>query len=553
MNHDPIERPTPRHFTGRRMLGLLAGAMALLAGVIAARTFMQTSVQLPAPTARPAPADVRELALRLAEAVRIRTISYDDQPDASADAFKQLHRHLESSFPAAHRAMRREMVNGSTLLYTWPGRDPRAPALILVAHQDVVPVSPSAPWTHPPFAGEIADGFIWGRGAWDNKGNLYAMMAAIDGLAAQGFIPRQTVYLVAGHDEEMGSQAGLRGARAAAALLRARGVHASFVLDEGLLVTHGVMRGLKNRAALIGVAEKGFATLRLTAQAEGGHSSMPPARTAIGALSRAVADLEGNADAAVLAGVPRQTLETLAPEFSGANRVALSNLWLFGPWVQRQLAATPAGMAMLRTTWAPTVMQAGNKDSVLPARAESHVNLRLLPGDSARQALQRARQRLAGQDVAVELIEPAWPPSPVSSTDHEGYRRIASAIRTVFADTVVAPGLMVGATDSRHFLDIADQVYRFSPIEAGPSDLPRFHGTDERLSVTNLALMVSFYRCLLTGEAAGGTDEPKQAHRERIPDVPRGYPGSSKSSAVMSVQNAPLQWVPQVSPWAVPA
>jgi carboxypeptidase PM20D1 len=494
--HDTDISARPRF--GRKVVWPLLGSFALLAGVVLARIHLHASAQPALLAQRPAPPDVRALAQRLAEAVRIETISYDDRPDASAEAFRQLHHHLEASFPAAHRALRRETVNDLSLLYTWTGRDPSASPIVLMAHLDVVPVPPGDQWTHPPFAGEIADGFIWGRGAWDNKGNLYAMLAAIDALAAEGFVPPQTVHLVAGHDEEMGSQAGLRGARAVAAVLRGRGVRASFVLDEGLLVTHGVMRGLQSRVALVGVAEKGFATVRLTAQAEGGHSSSPPARTAIGALARAIAELEAKADAPRLEGVPQQMLETLAPEFTGGNRMALSNLWLFGPIVQRQMAATPAGQAMLRTTWAPTVMHAGNKDNVLPVRAEAHVNLRLLPGDTAGQALERASQRLAGLDVSAELIEPAWPPSPVSSVEHAGYRRIASAIRAVFDNTVVAPGLMVGATDSRHLLGIADQVYRFSPIEATPADLPRFHGRDERLSIATLALMVSFYRQLLS-------------------------------------------------------
>lgn len=497
------ERPSTKPTTARRALALIFIALTLLLLVIAARTWSARSTQQPALHPMSPQPDRQQLAHRLAEAVRIRTISYDNQPDASADAFRDLHRHLEASFPAAHRALRRETVNGLSLLYTWPGRNPSAKAIILVAHQDVVPVPPGDAWTHPAFAGEVAGGFVWGRGAWDNKGNLYAMMAAIDELAAQGFVPRQTVHLVAGHDEEMGSQAGLRGARAVAAVLRERGVHASFILDEGLLITHGVMHGLKSSVALIGVAEKGFATLRLTARAESGHSSMPPARTAIGTLSRAVADLEEKQDPAVLSPVLRDMLETLAPEFTGTNRIALSNLWLLEPMVRRQMAATPAGMAMLRTTWAPTVFQSGDKDIVLPVQAEAHMNLRLLPGDSAAAAIQRARQRMTASGVDIATIEPAWAPSPVASTTHEGYRRVARAVRTVFGDVVVGPGLMVGATDSRHLLDIADQVYRFSPIEAGPEDLPRFHGTDERISVKNLSAMVGFYRELLADESSG--------------------------------------------------
>ena len=226
-------------------------------------------------------------------------------------------------------------IGGHSLLYTWEGSDPKAAPIALLAHQDVVPVAPGTEkdWQQPPFEGVIADGFIWGRGSWDDKGNLYAMLEAAEQMAKQGFRPKRTVYFAFGHDEEV---AGIRGAKAIAATLAARGIKLDFVLDEGLLITDGIMKGLDKPAALIGVAEKGYATLVLTAQATPGHSSMPPRQTAIGMMSAALARLEDHRLPMQIRGTVSEMFDTLAPEMSGFNRVVLSNLWLFKPLLLRE-------------------------------------------------------------------------------------------------------------------------------------------------------------------------------------------------------------------------
>lgn len=478
----------------------LISVIALFAAILFGNTVRQHSHQVSVERLAPLAVDEQGAAERLAGAVRLRTISLDNQPNASGPAFRQFHEYLARSYPNAHRVMQRESVNEFSLLYTWPGRDHAARPIVLLAHQDVVPVAPGTErdWTHPPFDGVIADGHVWGRGAWDNKGNLCAIMEAIEHLAAAGFVPPQTVYVVSGHDEEMGTAGGQQGARAIAALLESRGVHAAFALDEGLLVTHGVMAGLRAPVALVGVAEKGYLTLSLSTRATPGHSSFPSQRTAIGALSTALSQLEQHPAAPETAGVTAAMLDTLAPEFEGLNRLALSNAWLLGPLVRAQMEAQPAGRAMLRTTTALTTFHAGDKENTLPGEASAHVNFRLLPGDTSEAVVERVRQAVHDETILVRPQGPSWPASKVSTTDAPGYRRIERTIREVFPGAVVAPGLMVGATDSRYFERVADQTYRFSPVRASPQDLPRFHGTDERVSIANFADMIRFYHRLLS-------------------------------------------------------
>jgi carboxypeptidase PM20D1 len=237
----------------------------------------------------------------------------------------------------------------------------------------------------------------------------------------------------------------------------------------------------------------------LSVKASGGHSSMPPARgeSAIGILSAALAKIDAQPMPGSISGVAQDMFDTVAPEMSGINRVVLSNRWLFGPLLTRMLERAPGTNAILRTTTALTLVHSGNKENVLPGHAEATVNFRLLPGDTAQTVLAHVRKVIDDGRVELKVAPGGFDASPVSSSESAAYKQIAEAVRAVFPNTVAAPALMLGATDGRHFAGIADNVYRFSPIRAGPQDLQRFHGTNERLSVANLAEMIRFYHRLV--------------------------------------------------------
>jgi carboxypeptidase PM20D1 len=201
-----------------------------------------------------------------------------------------------------------------------------------------------------------------------------------------------------------------------------------------------------------------------------------------------------------LGGVAREMLETVAPEMHGFGRVALSNLWLFGPVVRRQLEATGGSTgAMLHTTTALTIVHAGNKENVLPGIAEATVNFRLLPGDTTESVIQHVTRTIANDKIDIKpLLVEASDPSPVAPTNSASYQLLNRTIREVFPGVLVAPGLMVAATDSRRFVELSDHIYKFSPVRATKGDLSRFHGTDERISERNLVEMVRFYHRLLS-------------------------------------------------------
>ena len=484
----------------RNIFLALIAAVIVLGAVLAFNVFSQGSRQLQVAAVPKAQLDTQAAAARLGEAIRFRTISSYEKPEQHAEALRAMQAHIEKSFPAFHAAAKREIVADYSLLYTWGGNDPKAQPIALLAHQDVVPVAPGTDqdWQHPPYDGVIADGYIWGRGAWDDKGNLYAMLEAAEMLAKAGFKPTRTVYFAFGHDEEV---AGTRGARNIAALLASRGVKLDFVIDEGLLIADGLVKGLDKPAALIGLAEKGYATLVLHAEATPGHSSMLPRDTAIGMMAAALARLEDHKLPLQIRGTVREMFDTLAPEMSGLSRVALSNLWLFRPLLLREFAKTGPTEATVRTTTALTIFNAGDKDNVLPGHAEATVNFRLIPGDTQASVTEHVRETINNDRIAIRPFPGNTDPPPVTGTESPSYRTLNRTIREIFADVIVAPGLMVAATDSRHYVGVTDKIFRFSPVRATGEDLKRFHGTNERLSVEGYADMIRFYRRLLENAA----------------------------------------------------
>lgn len=494
------------------LLGLLALVVvaAVVAAALVANTLRQGSRQVAWPALAPVPVDKAALADSMAAALRAKTVSGLVDPAGTAAQFEVLHAHLKSRYPLVHATLEREVVGSATLVYLWRGSDAAASPIALLAHQDVVPIAPGTEtlWKQPPFGGVIEGGMVWGRGALDNKSNLIAQLEALEALIKSGFKPRRSIYLIFGHDEEVG---GRNGALAVVSLLKQRGVMLEFALDEGMAVTEGILPGVSRPIALIGLAEKGAVTLRLTATAAPGHSSMPPApgASAIGMLSAALTRLDQQRLPGGIRGVAAELFDVVAPELPFGQRLAMSNLWLLRPLVESMLAKGAATNALMRTTTALTIVNAGNKFNVLPGRAEAMVNFRILPGDTSESVLAFVKRVIADERIEVAVAETAFEPSRISSREAAGYRIVERAIREVFPDAVVAPGLTLQATDSRHFDPVAEQVYRFMPIRFKPEDLPRLHGTDERIAIDQLADMVRFYQRLLQ-LAAGPAAEGKQ-------------------------------------------
>ncbi len=442
--------------------------------------------------------DLDRAAKHLGEAVRIQTVSHQDPAENTPVAWTQLHAWLQTTYPAAHAAMSREVVLENTLIYTWKGSDPSLAPIILMAHQDVVPVDPETvgQWKHPPFSGEVAEGAVWGRGSLDDKGSLVTLFEAVDALAASGFKPRRTVMIVSGQDEETLG----KGAQAAAALLKQRGIKALFAVDEGsVIVTDNPLT--KKPSILIGVAEKGYGTLRVTARGAEGHSSMPPPSTAVVNLSKAMVAIAGHPFPLKFEGPGADMLRWLAPHASPAVKMAVANSWLFGPLVTSQVAKTPAGAAMLHTTIAPTMLQGSPKENVLPSTAFGLINYRIMPSDGSVGVMKRAKDATHKLDVTLSWNAPPREPSAVSSTQSDGWKFVAASAQSVDPGVALAPALVVAGTDSGRMGGVSQDVYRIQPVEMSLAETRMFHGVNEHVSMANLKRMIDFYAVLIATAA----------------------------------------------------
>jgi carboxypeptidase PM20D1 len=475
-------------------LGLLAVLLALVA-IVLARTLTLSSKQIQVePVAIEVDKDAA--AARLAAAVRFRTISHQERNDETAEAFDGLHAWFAETYPRVHSTLGMEKVSEHSRIYEWKGSDPSLDPALLVAHLDVVPVTEDSlgDWTHPPYAGVVADGYIWGRGTLDDKVSAVGILEAVERLLAKSFAPKRTLYLCFGHDEEI---SGAQGAVKIVERLREKGVkQIAFAIDEGLAVTNGMMPGIDGPVAFIGVTEKGYLSVELKVKGAGGHSSWPGEETPAGILSGAVVRLERNKLPMSLSGPARAGLELLAPEMDFGMKLAIGNLWLLGAVVEATLGAKPKAGALLRTTTAPTMLSGSPKENVLPTVATAVVNFRIKPGDTVAGVMEHVRNTVDDERVEIRELPGAIDPSPVSSTEGVGYPAIARSIREAFPAAVVAPQVMLAASDGRHYTPLGD-VFRFAPLDVTSDDLTGIHGTNERIKVDNYAQAITFYERLI--------------------------------------------------------
>jgi carboxypeptidase PM20D1 len=485
----------------KRILGISAVALVAFLGVLLVHTLRFTSQQIAVQAAPPLALDGQALATRLAQGLQFQTVSHQDPAQLDREQFLAFHRYLAAQFPLVHSRLKHETVNDYSLLYTWEGSEPGRKPVLLLAHIDVVPVEPGTEekWSYPPFAGRIAEGYVWGRGAIDDKGSVFAVLEAVEALLHAGFQPRVPVLLAFGHDEEIGGE---HGAQQIVALLHSRGVRPEFVLDEGGVIIENMVPGIRAPIAAIGIAEKGSVSLELLVRAAGGHSSSPPPHTAVGIVSAAVERVEANQMPVHLSGATRRFFEAVGPEMPFPLRLALANLWLFGGVVKHRLTSTPATNATVRTTTAATMIEGGIKENVLPTMARAVVNFRILPGDTIEGVAAHVRRVVNDAQVEIRLLPGAREPTAEAPVDTPSFGVLARTIREVFPGAVVAPYLTVGGTDARSYAPLTKAIYRFTPIKADAGDLVRFHGTNERLSVENFEHAVQFFVQLIKNSGA---------------------------------------------------
>ncbi len=470
----------------------------VLAAVVLVRAMMFSPPQsrgLPSFTERSPDINEQRALANFSHILTFRTESTEDGQDHAVE-FEKLHDYFRQAYPLIFSKLEYTPIGRYGMLFKWQGRDAALKPALYMAHQDVVPIAPGteAAWQQPPYSGAISNGYVWGRGALDDKVSLAALFEALSTLIQNEYVPRRTTYFYFGDDEEIGGKTAVK----ASEYFASRGIHFEYVIDEGGVITSGLIPNISKPVALIGVTEKAILNLKLSVDTVGGHSSLPTAYLAIGEMSQAISNILAHPPASDIVGPTRMFLETMVPYQSFMFKACVANLWLCKPLLIRRLSDNPLMAAMMHTTQAPTIFNAGIKTNVLPYHAEAIVNFRLAPFNSAESIISHVKSAINNQDIHVDRIDQSQP-SLVSSTTGIGYQLLTSDLKAAYNnDIVVLPFVMTGGTDSRHFTAIADNVYRFLPVVVTQSDMVRFHGTNERYGTDAFIRMIRFYYAALS-------------------------------------------------------
>lgn len=465
----------------KKIIYVLLALLVIIAAVLIFNTITLTSKQVPS---EPLEKLVISNAVfqNLSKAIQYRTISFSEDAKPDSVAFNGFHRFLADTFPLLDSTLSLEKINKYSLLYKWQGSDTSKKPIILMSHQDVVPVDEPTlkDWEAGPFSGKITATDIVGRGSMDDKSSLIAIMESIEKMLHESYTPTRTIYLAFGHDEEVG---GKNGAGQIAAYLKEKGIHAAMTLDEGGFIADGLVPGVESPVAMVNLAEKGFASFRLLVETTGGHSSQPPRENTIGMLAQAIVDLENNQLPYKLVAPIDYQFEYLGAELPFFKRLAFANPWLLKAPILEALNA--------HTTTAPTIIDGGIKNNVIPTVAEATINFRILPGETIESVQQHIRNTV-NEKIQVEPVGFLTNPSPVSSVDSENFRNLEKTIRSTFPDAIVVPGLVGGGTDARYFYDVSDDVYRFYPMRINKDNMTGFHGIDEKINKENYKEIIAF-------------------------------------------------------------
>ena len=447
--------------------------------------------------------DTKQVSWHLSQLIQFKSISAEGKQDSDKQLFLDIHDWIEKTFPKIDANLERTKINQYSLLYKWQGTDANLSPVLFYAHQDVVPVDEDTlpSWKVEPFSGTIREGYVWGRGAIDMKGQAVSLLESVEGLLREGFTPKRTIYIALGHDEEI---MGFEGAKKIVEHLRAQGVKLGAILDEGGFISSGLLPGSSAPFALLGYSEKGYLTVKISATGSVGHSSQPPRQTAVGIVARAIALLDDHPfPATVDYFLP--SLKRIALLLPFSMQFVIANSWLFKKVLMKQLSKSPQMNAMLRTTHAATMINGGIKDNVLPSRVTAKVNLRLLPGDTIDSAIAYIKKVIDDPRVDVEIDEEngGWEASKVSSIQGPAYLSLELVTRQVFDNVTVAPFVFPAGSDSRHFQPICDNIFKFSPIMLTGDELAGMHGINERISQKSLVDMIAFYMRIMRvwGEA----------------------------------------------------
>jgi len=375
--------------------------------------------------------------------------------------------------------------NRAQLIGRIRGKGNERPVIVL-AHTDVVGVQ-RASWKHDPFGAEIEDGYLYGRGAIDDKGmlaaNLMTMLLLKRQLAADGRKLSRDVVFIATCDEESGGEMGMGWLVEKHPEVLA----AEYAINEG-----GRARIIEGGRCYLAVqaAEKISHVVTVTAHGSAGHAAIPLADNAIARLGRAIAQLSSHVEPLTLTDITRQFFARLADIWPNqVERDAM--LDLVAPSDIRSadggriLSEIPVFNAVLRNGISPTVLEAGKQFNVIPDAASVVLNVRTLPGQSLDDVVDRLRRAITEEGVTVEVRQRGVE-APASDPNSPMFAAIAATARDLDPKIAVVPYLSTGVTDSARLRRLGIQAYGVLPFPMPQSDEERMHGNDERIPLESL-------------------------------------------------------------------
>ena len=423
--------------------------------------------------------------------IRCKTVSDKDKTKEDEAEFKKLLNLLPKMFPNVYKTCTLHRPDPRALLFHWKGREEGDPT-VLMAHYDVVSVVEEN-WKKPAFEGIIENGVLWGRGTLDTKATFNGVLQAAEQLISQGFIPKKDIYLAFGGDEEINGN----GAPAIVQWFKDHSIHPAMVVDEGGAVVENVFPGVSRPCAVVGIAEKGLMNVSFEVRGNGGHASSPPPHTAVGMLSAACVRMENHPAPRKLTAAAQGMFNVLGRHSTFVYKLIFANLWCFLPVLDLICKKSGGELnALMRTTCAFTTMQGSKGLNVLPPYARMTANLRIISGETVESVLDYIRKTVNDPQIEISLME-GCDPSPVSQTDCEEWNQLSNAIRGTWENVLVSPYLMLACSDSRHYRDLSDKVYRFSAMALSKEERGSIHGNDERILLETIGKTVEFYLRLI--------------------------------------------------------
>lgn len=430
---------------------------------------------------------------KLQHAITFKTVSSREEEGTDWDQFTQLASYLAGAFPLCEKHLKLQSDSKHNLIYCFIGEDTTALPGLLTAHQDVVSATEEE-WTHPPFAKTLEEGYVWGRGSFDCKLQLIAILEAFEQLLQEGKKPKRTWYAAFGCDEEVNG--GEQGALLIAEQFARMGLSFSLLLDEGGVVSENYIKGINRPIAVVGVAEKGYMDTHLSCRCEAGHSSTPLMPTALGKIAKAVTAIESSRQEARITKPVAAMLRNIGEEAPFPFAFLFLNLWLTKPLIKLIFANNPTLNALIRTTSVPTMIEGSDKSNVIAQTSTAVVNTRLLSGDDQESILKHLKGVIADGEVSL-TVRRYVEPSQESPTSGEAFELVKATISQIFPEAIVTSYLMLGATDARKYQQLCQHIYRFTPAQMDKSEVQRMHAPDERIHTDNVQKAVAFFLTLL--------------------------------------------------------